>query len=113
MHWFDRGEEYDGNWVNGIQNGEGTHTWFSKRVAISQYPIRNEYIGNFVDGLRHGYGVFYYASGAKYSGEWSKNLKSGKGEFMFKNGSVFTGSINEAISFLFDIETFCACEVIA
>ena len=91
MHWFDRGEEYEGEWVKGIQNGNGKHVWYSKRVTVSQYPIRNEYEGNFIDGQRHGFGVFRYASGAKYSGYWKKNLKSGKGEFMFKNGSIFKG----------------------
>ena len=91
MHWFDRGEEYDGDWVEGVQNGHGKHTWYSKRVTVSQYPIRNEYEGNFVNGERHGYGVFCYASGAKYSGYWDKNVKSGRGEFLFKSGSVFKG----------------------
>ena len=91
MHWLDRGEEYDGEWVNGVQNGTGKYIWYSKRVAASQYPIRNEYRGDFVNGHRDGFGVFYFASGAKYSGQWVKNVKSGNGEFMFKNGSVFKG----------------------
>lgn len=92
MHWFDRGEEYDGEWERGIQNGKGKQIWYLKRVPISQYPIRNEYVGNFVNGQRHGYGVFNYASGARYSGLWNRNLKSGRGEFTFKNGSIFKGN---------------------
>ncbi len=93
MSWYEKGEEYEGNWVNGVQNGNGRYTWYSKRVAISQYPIRNEYEGEFVSGMRNGYGVFYYASGAKYAGEWKNNFKHGQGEFMFKNGSVFKGNL--------------------
>ena len=103
MYWFDRGEEYDGKWVEGVQNGNGKHTWYSKRVTVSQYPIRNEYEGSFVNGERHGYGVFRYASGARYSGYWNKNLKSGRGEFMFKNGSVFKGDFTTVCTLPFFI----------
>eukprot|EP00794_Sanderia_malayensis_P019213 gene19213-21137_t len=91
MSWFDRGEQYDGSWVNGVQNGIGRYTWYSKRVTVSQYPIRNEYEGAFVNATRDGYGVFNYASGAKYAGEWKNNVKHGQGEFTFKNGSVYKG----------------------
>lgn len=94
MHWFDRGEEYDGEWTKGVQNGRGKHTWYLKRIAVSQYPVRNEYEGSFSNGQRNGYGIFNYASGARYSGYWSKNLKSGRGEFMFKNGSTFKGNLD-------------------
>ena len=101
MHWLDRGEEYLGQWVMGVQNGNGKHIWYSKRVAVSQYPIRNEYEGSFLNGQRHGFGVFRYASGARYSGYWDKNVKSGKGEFMFKNGSIFKGDIFEIVLVIF------------
>ena len=98
MYWYDKDEEYSGQWVNGIQNGKGKHTWYFKRVSQSQYPMRNEYAGDFVKGLRCGHGTFYYAGGARYVGEWKNNLKHGKGKFIFKNGSVYSGNL---ISFRF------------
>ena len=48
MTWLDRkgGKEiYVGQWEAGIQHGKGKHVWFYKRVASSQYPIRNSYEG--------------------------------------------------------------------
>ena len=56
----------------------GQHIWFLKRVAGSQYPLRNMYEGEFVKGLRQEYGTFFYANGAKYEGYWKDNLKHGK-----------------------------------
>ncbi|XP_063284939.1 radial spoke head 10 homolog B [Pelobates fuscus] len=91
MRWLSSNEEYMGQWVNGIQNGHGAHTWFIKRVAGSQYSLRNEYVGNFVDGQREGHGVFYYANGAMYDGEWNNNKKHGMGKFVFKNGKIYVG----------------------
>lgn len=49
-----------------------------RRVPGSQYPLRNMYDGEFVNGLRHGFGIFFYASGAKYEGGWKNNMKHGK-----------------------------------
>uniref|UniRef100_A0A8D0RQJ3 Radial spoke head 10 homolog B n=1 Tax=Sus scrofa TaxID=9823 RepID=A0A8D0RQJ3_PIG len=74
-----------------LQNGFGTHTWFLKRIACSQYPLRNEYVGEFVNGCRHGHGKFCYASGATYEGEWVSNQKHGMGRLTFKNGRVYDG----------------------
>jgi hypothetical protein len=91
MNWFTSNEKYTGEWFNGVQQGNGEHTWFLRRIKGSQYPLRNRYVGSFVNGLRQGRGVFYYASGAKYDGEWLNNMKHGKGMFVFKNGMIFKG----------------------
>ncbi|XP_073504104.1 radial spoke head 10 homolog B isoform X2 [Phyllobates terribilis] len=95
MRWLSSNEEYMGQWENGIQNGPGTHTWFLKRVAGSQYSLRNEYIGNFVSGARHGQGRYYYANGAMYDGQWRNNKKHGAGKFIFKNGRIYIGEFVE------------------
>ncbi|XP_044160428.1 radial spoke head 10 homolog B-like [Bufo gargarizans] len=95
MRWLSSSEEYMGQWEDGIQNGLGTHTWFLKRVAGSQYSLRNEYIGNFVNGERHGQGQFYYANGAMYDGQWKHNKKHGMGKFIFKNGKIYIGEFVE------------------
>ncbi|NXT68819.1 R10B2 protein, partial [Chaetops frenatus] len=88
MKWLSAGQEYTGQWECGIQHGSGIHTWFLKRMLMSQYTLRNEYVGDFVKGERHGHGTFIYAAGAMYSGEWAHNKKHGKGFFIFKNGHV-------------------------
>lgn len=61
-----------------FQHGSGMHTWFLKKMELSQYPLQNEYVGDFVNGERHGHGTFLYADGAMYSGEWVHNKKHGK-----------------------------------
>ncbi|KAG9476890.1 hypothetical protein GDO78_002343 [Eleutherodactylus coqui] len=95
MRWLTSNEEYLGQWENGVQNGLGTHTWYLKRVAGSQYSLRNEYTGNFVNGARHGQGQYYYANGAMYDGEWKNNKKQGMGKFIFKNGRIYMGEFME------------------
>ncbi|XP_073399170.1 radial spoke head 10 homolog B isoform X1 [Dendrobates tinctorius] len=95
MRWLSSNEEYVGQWEHGVQNGPGTHTWFLKRVAGSQYSLRNEYIGNFVSGARHGQGRYYYANGAMYDGQWRNNRKHGPGKFIFKNGRIYIGEFVE------------------
>ncbi|XP_075686366.1 radial spoke head 10 homolog B [Rhinoderma darwinii] len=95
MRWLSSNEEYMGQWETGVQNGLGTHTWFLKRVAGSQYSLRNEYVGNFVNGARHGQGQYYYANGAMYEGQWKNNKKHGPGKFIFKNGKIYIGEFLE------------------
>ncbi|XP_057291662.1 radial spoke head 10 homolog B2-like isoform X2 [Hydractinia symbiolongicarpus] len=95
MYWYNLGQEYSGDWVDGIQTGYGENIWFLKRVSNSQYPLRNHYIGEFLNGERHGNGIFYYASGAIYNGQWKNNMKHGDGKFIFKNGCVFSGKFSD------------------
>nr|XP_034987518.1 LOW QUALITY PROTEIN: radial spoke head 10 homolog B-like [Zootoca vivipara] len=91
MRWLHDKRNYTGQWVNGIQHGYGTHTWYLKRIPGSQYPLRNEYVGDFVSGDRHGHGKFFFASGAMYDGQWVYNKKQGMGKLVFKNGRVYEG----------------------
>ena len=36
MHWYDQGESYTGQWVNGIQQGHGEHIWLIKDTDHAQ-----------------------------------------------------------------------------
>lgn len=42
------GEEYQGNYINGKRNGNGTMKW----------PNGNTYIGDWLNGKPHGNGIF-------------------------------------------------------
>ena len=55
----------------------GEQNWYSARVYMTQYALRNTYYGMFVNGKRQGQGTFLYANGAKYEGSWVKDLKDG------------------------------------
>ena len=55
----------------------GEQNWYSARVYMTQYALRNTYYGMFVNGKRHGQGTFLYANGAKYEGSWVNDLKDG------------------------------------
>ncbi|XP_012560076.2 radial spoke head 10 homolog B isoform X1 [Hydra vulgaris] len=95
MNWFNIRQEYTGEWLNGLQNGNGTYTWYMNRSTNSQYPFHNHYIGKFLNGQKHGIGTFRYANGAFYEGEWKNDMKHGRGKFVFKNGCSFKGEFQE------------------
>ena len=55
---------YEGDWVNGKQEGKG-------KVI---YENEEYYIGQFKNGLRNGKGKFYYSNGnVEYEGDWSND----------------------------------------
>eukprot|EP00118_Oscarella_pearsei_P008945 m.48715 g.48715 ORF g.48715 m.48715 type:complete len:512 (+) comp33913_c0_seq8:81-1616(+) len=91
MWWKDQKEKYVGDWLGGIQNGQGEHIWYQRRSAGSQYTVQNRYSGQCWNALRDGYGVFDYATGARYEGQWRQNVKDGCGKFTFQNGATFEG----------------------
>ncbi|CAK4085668.1 unnamed protein product [Aphanomyces euteiches] len=85
MHWFDKMEQYDGDWLDDKQHGNGVHVW------KAQDKRGNRYEGEFANGVRDGFGVFYYANGARYEGHWENNVKNGPGLFFFEDGSIYEG----------------------
>ncbi|GMH84322.1 hypothetical protein TrVE_jg5930 [Triparma verrucosa] len=63
---------YDGEWVNGRREGEGTIYYNAEKTCYYQ--------GQWKDNVRSGKGVAVYPSGNKYDGEWKANRKNGKGK---------------------------------
>ncbi|OQR91568.1 radial spoke head 10 family protein [Achlya hypogyna] len=90
MQWLDRGESYDGDWLDDRPHGVGTHVWRGGkgRDRVSRYE------GEFARGLRDGYGVFYYSNGARYEGHWERNVKHGLGLFFFEDGTIYEGEFD-------------------
>jgi hypothetical protein len=62
---FRNGGMYEGDWVNGKQEGYGKE----------YYPDGTlRYEGEYLNGLRHGEGTVYYKDGSKgHSGKWKHN----------------------------------------
>jgi hypothetical protein len=101
MYWTLNGnEKYEGDWLNGLQHGNGVHIFFNIKQGTCNY-----YEGEFHEGLRSGYGTFYYADGSKYEGEWRDNVKHGIGEYSFANGTIQRGVFeNDKIISIVEIE---------
>ena len=60
---------YVGEWVNGLQHGNGT----------AYYSNGNSYKGEFRKGLKHGNGVFEVPSkGDVYTGQFRNGMRHGK-----------------------------------
>lgn len=44
MKWVSLREEYNGDWIGGLQQGYGEHIWHQKRIVGSQYPLSNRLV---------------------------------------------------------------------
>jgi hypothetical protein len=77
-----KGFEFSGDWVNGLQRGDGTLTRADGVVV---------YDGTFVDNRPHGKGTITYGSGDTYTGDVANCLRSGTGTIVFKKGGTYIG----------------------
>ena len=75
------GDIYEGDFVNGKGEGQGTNT----------FKNGNVYTGQFSNGLRNGKGTSKTADGNIYEGDFVNNKFEGQGTYTFKNGNVYTG----------------------
>jgi hypothetical protein len=83
--WND-GSTYEGIWINGLMNGEGTYT-------CKNY----KYVGEFVDDLCEGIGKITWSNGNSYSGKFIDDkidVYYDKGVFRFADGSQFIGPLS-------------------
>ena len=58
---FPNGDKYEGEWIDGKQNGQGTKNYPDGRIM---------YVGYWKDGNYYGQGTKTLADGEKYVGEW-------------------------------------------
>ncbi|MDM8564143.1 hypothetical protein QUF74_00645 [Candidatus Halobeggiatoa sp. HSG11] len=54
---------YEGAFLNGVLDGNGTYIWYNK----------DRYIGQFKNGKAHGRGVMKFIDGTEKAGEWINN----------------------------------------
>lgn len=69
----DKRKSYEGDWINGIREGNGTMVWKNG----------GKYVGNWKSGVRNGYGTHHYADGEIYEGNWLAGKQHGKGKITF------------------------------
>ena len=111
---YPNGDQYDGDFKNGIREGEGTMTYgetgnkyegqwknnLKDGIGKMTFGTDAEYTGHFTQGKRCGQGVYKYLKTKDlYSGSWKNGLKHGKGTFIFFDtkmkivGDWFNGQI--------------------
>ena len=81
VYRWDGGEVYDGDWLNGMANGQGKLVW----------PDGGVYEGEWKDGMRDGQGKNIYADGEIYEGEWRDDERNGQGTYIYASGAVVEG----------------------
>ncbi len=93
---YPNGEIYEGSYVEGIREGDGTYRFLNGNVYSGKwrenrkhgmgkmtYSGKGEYNGLWENGRRHGEGVFKYPNGDTYSGWWRFGVKEGAGTYNF------------------------------
>jgi len=63
--YFHNGHAYEGEWKNGLCNGQGT-----LRMNYGHY-----YTGGWELGVKHGNGTDYFANGDRYESTWVKGTR--------------------------------------
>ena len=98
------GDIYEGNFVGGKKEGQGTFTVKYVKVHIGQFandtPNGNGkatfangdiYDGNWVDG-KQTKGKITRANGHIYEGDWVGDQETGKGKKVYSNGKIYEGN---------------------
>jgi hypothetical protein len=88
---FFNGDNYTGDFWNGVRHGKGT---FTKLNGV-------RYIGDWSNDVWHGTGVWTYPEGVsktpgfEYSGYFKNGSRDGVGTLKFVNGAVYVGDFKE------------------
>lgn len=96
--------EYDGEWSQGLQRGQGTRIFSNGNKFVGQfaegeldgegimfYANGDQYIGHWKVGYPHGKGVLRYNRGDKYEGTFLKGFIYGEGKYQYTDGGYYTG----------------------
>uniref|UniRef100_A0A673B3Z5 MORN repeat-containing protein 4 n=1 Tax=Sphaeramia orbicularis TaxID=375764 RepID=A0A673B3Z5_9TELE len=85
---YSNGEEYHGEWKEGLRHGLGQLT-FSDGTC---------YTGQFENGLFNGCGVLVFPDGSRYEGEFVQGKFQGVGVFTRFDGMKFEGEFKSGCS---------------
>ncbi|KAI1889180.1 hypothetical protein AGOR_G00176420 [Albula goreensis] len=80
QEWPD-GSRYEGEFMNGLKQGEGVFTWGNGEL----------YEGSFFKDYRHGNGTYIWPDGSRFIGKFYRNRKEGYGIQHFPDGTTFQG----------------------
>ena len=81
MVFFQSGNRYIGDLVNGKKEGKGTFI----------YADGSSYDGSWKNDKKEGKGIFYFNDGTRYEGNWKNNMMEGEGIIYYNNGEIEIG----------------------
>lgn len=84
---FPNHDFYEGDWKNGKMEGYGEYHHYEP--SIDRFGAI--YKGQFKNGVREGVGRMTYANRNIYEGQWQNNLRTGMGVCWFTNGDCYHG----------------------
>ena len=87
MNFKDTGCIYQGAWVKGKREGQGSMLYHG--------PGGGCYEGCFVNNSITGGGTFAFKNGDRYEGAFERGQMSGAGTYTFSNGDVFKGRFED------------------
>lgn len=103
---YKNGDEYQGQWLNDQQSGEGKYLekgkaakegkWFQGKLSDIKettqiYDNGEKYIGELKNGRREGFGIYYFNNGGTYEGYWHNGKRNGKGKYSLTDGRFYEG----------------------
>ncbi len=104
-----KGYFYEGEWVKGFRNGQGTVIWPNGNKYIGEQKLGklhgkgkffsqadnqfkgDTYVGEYKEGKKHGKGTYFYANGNKYVGDYKNDYPNGHGTFLYLADNEFKG----------------------
>lgn len=79
--------KYEGNWIDGVPNGNG----------VTIFATGNRYEGEYKDGIENGKGIKTYANGNHYEGDFKNGTLNGNGILNLNGGDTYTGQFRDGI----------------
>ena len=80
--WFNTKDIYEGEWSNGIRNGQGKFTSSDGTICDCMY----------FNNRRHGYGELRFSNSDLYKGSFIDGQRAGEGEYIFNDGTIEKGT---------------------
>lgn len=109
--WKSSSVQYEGQFANDKQDGEGNQTWRDGRFYTGHFSGgkfdghgRMEwhtpsgllvFEGQYTSDTKHGHGKFIWPDGRIYDGEWSSGKRWGKGTYINARGEKKQGIWND------------------
>jgi len=84
---FPNGDRYEGEFEDGLFNGEGTY----------YYANGDRYDGEFRDDMKHGRGILKFANGDQYNGEFANDRMNGAGTMIYASRNKYVGEFRNGM----------------